>query len=405
MRLVRLFPVLVALHFSRYFTPSVAHSLAANGKGGLRHKTSLNATLQGSGKCGGSCYCGGGRAPIPTPPAEPNTPGCRRWSTIKAVGDSWHNYNCGSDVTDCRYGGGHQLKSYSDYKRCRDGARTACYQTNHCDRPNVVYTMNHPGSKFFYKGAPVGGFRRDCSGITSAMLGLRTPGETTRTLNSKTYGIEREEMQPGDILNKPGAHVIVFAGWDSTPGGSFWAYEEKGDRGVIISKKSGSYGGSAYQARRVTSSCWHGSEKAEGGSSKGKEVDPDDQDNGVPGEVKDKEGAKEGDAKDTGTNGSPDLAPMEDGSSLPKQEKPKEEKKDKKGAEGDSVNWWSDPPPWWSANPPEWGSPHGSFYSPFHSPHSAPVLRPQGSVVPQGNANNQFYGNPQPQLLRSGHWW
>jgi hypothetical protein len=237
------------------------------------------------------------------------------------------------------------------------------------------------------------------------MLGLRTPGETTRTLNSKTYGIEREEMQPGDILNKAGAHVIVFAGWDSTPGGSFWAYEEKGDRGVIISKKSGSYGGSAYQARRFTSSCWHGSEKAEGGSSKGKEVDPDDQDNGVPGEVKDKEGAKEGDAKDTGTNGSPDLAPMEDGSSLPKQEKPKEEKKDKKGAEGDSVNWWSDPPPWWSANPPEWGSPHGSFYSPFHSPHSAPVLRPQGSVVPQGNANNQFYGNPQPQLLRSGHWW
>ena len=222
--------------------------------------------------------------------------------------------------------------------------------------------MNHPGSSFFYNGPPVGSFRRDCSGITSAMLGLRAPGETTRTLNAKTYNIEFSEMRPGDILNKAGSHVIIFAGWANRPGGSFWAYEEKGSMGVIISRKAASYR-MGYLSRRFTSSCWHGEESAEGGGGDGdasaSDTDPDDQDNGVPGNPSAKSngpGSPEARGVDADNSDLPPAVRETSGGTNSQQASSSASSR----ASDSGINWWSDPPPWWSANPPEWGSPHGS---------------------------------------------
>ena len=57
------------------------------------------------------------------------------------------------------------------------------------------------------------GYRRDCSGFVSMTWGLSTPGATTSTLPAYAHNIGFGDLVPGDVLNKPGSHAMLFAGW------------------------------------------------------------------------------------------------------------------------------------------------------------------------------------------------
>lgn len=57
------------------------------------------------------------------------------------------------------------------------------------------------------------GYRQDCSGFVSMAWILPPPGRTTRDLAQVSVPITKDELQPGDILLKPGSHVAIFAGW------------------------------------------------------------------------------------------------------------------------------------------------------------------------------------------------
>jgi len=64
-----------------------------------------------------------------------------------------------------------------------------------------------------------GGYRTDCSGLVSMAWGLGPPGNTTHSFaggpwdNGKSRRINWNELQPGDALNSPQHHIMLFAGW------------------------------------------------------------------------------------------------------------------------------------------------------------------------------------------------
>lgn len=81
-----------------------------------------------------------------------------------------------------------------------------------------------------------GGYRRDCSGYVSMVLGLPGPGLTTITLAAHSTIIATTDMQPGDLMIKPApggaGHVVLFAGWTDNSMSSYWGYEQSGDGGT-----------------------------------------------------------------------------------------------------------------------------------------------------------------------------
>lgn len=62
-----------------------------------------------------------------------------------------------------------------------------------------------------------GGYRTDCSGYVAMAWQLRTPGITTwgHAPRSRTVShvIGWDELLPGDAINKPQQHIMLFAGW------------------------------------------------------------------------------------------------------------------------------------------------------------------------------------------------
>jgi MYXO-CTERM domain-containing protein len=74
-------------------------------------------------------------------------------------------------------------------------------------------------------------YRSDCSGFVSWAWGLPAPGNTTDELapadTSVSYVINGADLQPGDALNIPGDHVVLFVSW-VTAGATANFYEEPG---------------------------------------------------------------------------------------------------------------------------------------------------------------------------------
>ena len=77
------------------------------------------------------------------------------------------------------------------------------------------------------------GYREDCSGFVSMAWGLPSPGLTTYTLPSVSQQINKDDLQPGDIvLNENGggnsnfAHVVIFDRWVDSSHTHYNAYEE-----------------------------------------------------------------------------------------------------------------------------------------------------------------------------------
>ncbi len=61
------------------------------------------------------------------------------------------------------------------------------------------------------------GYRSDCSGIVSWSWGLAAPGRTTSEFapaqTDITYVIDATDLQPGDAINIPGDHMMLFKEW------------------------------------------------------------------------------------------------------------------------------------------------------------------------------------------------
>jgi hypothetical protein len=74
-------------------------------------------------------------------------------------------------------------------------------------------------------------YRSDCSGFVSWAWGLPAPGNTTDEFapadTSVSYVINGSDLQPGDALNVPADHIILFVSWQ-TVGSVANFYEEPG---------------------------------------------------------------------------------------------------------------------------------------------------------------------------------
>lgn len=45
---------------------------------------------------------------------------------------------------------------------------------------------------------------------------LARPGLTTSTLYTASHNVGKNDLQPGDAMNCPGRHVVLFAGWSDS---------------------------------------------------------------------------------------------------------------------------------------------------------------------------------------------
>lgn len=78
-----------------------------------------------------------------------------------------------------------------------------------------------------------GTYRTDCSGFVSMVWALAS-SYTTRTLPKVAVRIAKEDLAPGDIMNAPGYHAAVFAGWVDEEMTSYWAYEQSGSKNGMV---------------------------------------------------------------------------------------------------------------------------------------------------------------------------
>ncbi len=78
-----------------------------------------------------------------------------------------------------------------------------------------------------------GTYRTDCSGFVSMVWALSS-SYTTRTLPRVAVQIAKEDLAPGDIMNSPGYHAAVFAGWVDDTMTSYWAYEQSGSKNGMV---------------------------------------------------------------------------------------------------------------------------------------------------------------------------
>src|SRR6266487_2881288 len=97
------------------------------------------------------------------------------------------------------------------------------------------------------------GYREDCSGFVSMAWGLSSQGGglTTVTLPNVATSISKDNLQPGDVLDKPLAgdagHVIIFDRWTDSSHSHYNGYEEV-------------YGVGTHFARNVTYPYWPNSD-------------------------------------------------------------------------------------------------------------------------------------------------
>ena len=93
--------------------------------------------------------------------------------------------------------------------------------------------------------APTLGYRTDCSGYVSMCFALTNSKGAPLSLNTRTLSpstvttITKSAMLPGDVVLKPGSHVMVFVRWTDASQKAFKAYEEKGtDYGTVESTRT-----------------------------------------------------------------------------------------------------------------------------------------------------------------------
>lgn len=103
-------------------------------------------------------------------------------------------------------------------------ALTACHrfatiypQTRDADRWIIDRALSWVDARVMYsQSAPFhNGWRRDCSGLVSMAWKLveTKPGLVTWTLSNRSHPIPWHELRPGDAINKPHHHAMLFAGW------------------------------------------------------------------------------------------------------------------------------------------------------------------------------------------------
>ncbi|MDZ4179272.1 MAG: cell wall-binding repeat-containing protein [Coriobacteriia bacterium] len=73
----------------------------------------------------------------------------------------------------------------------------------------------------YSQSATFEGYRTDCSGFVSMAWSLPTPGRWTGNLAEVCIPISKDQLQPGDMLLKPGSHAAIFAGW-ANPERTIW---------------------------------------------------------------------------------------------------------------------------------------------------------------------------------------
>ena len=101
-------------------------------------------------------------------------------------------------------------------------------------------------------------YRQDCSGLVSNAFHATT-SYATYTLDQVTSSITQASLLPGDIVNKPHDHTVVFCGW--VPGSNrtkYYALEESGSYGAIARiNPFPFYGGSTgWTNRRYHKAIW-----------------------------------------------------------------------------------------------------------------------------------------------------
>ena len=89
-------------------------------------------------------------------------------------------------------------------------------------RGMIERAMNWVDNRVMYSQTPQsrwGGYRTDCSGLVSMAWGLPAPGNTTHSFaggpwdNRRSHRIDWSDLEPGDALNNPQHHIMLFAGW------------------------------------------------------------------------------------------------------------------------------------------------------------------------------------------------
>jgi len=113
---------------------------------------------------------------------------------------------------------------------------------------NVRYGSfdNDPNNDYYsavekkYSNRPLNStyYRTDCSGFVSYAWNLGKSLDTV-ALGKMAKSISYSELQPGDIINNNQAgkygHVILFVRWIDKNNLEFWAYEESGGEGTVLS--------------------------------------------------------------------------------------------------------------------------------------------------------------------------
>jgi hypothetical protein len=82
---------------------------------------------------------------------------------------------------------------------------------------NVAYNQNSTHD----------GYREDCTGYVVFAWQLKKPGTSPSGLSVYSYQIPFDSLQPGDALNNPSAHSILFVKWVNQSKGTFIAYQEE----------------------------------------------------------------------------------------------------------------------------------------------------------------------------------
>ncbi|MDA5283692.1 hypothetical protein [Streptomyces sp. Isolate_45] len=89
----------------------------------------------------------------------------------------------------------------------------------------VPYSREH-----FWKDDATGGrYRQDCSGFVSMAWQLKD-SMVTQTLPSVADRISFDQLEPGDALDYPDAHALLFGGWTNKAKGDFFYYSQSNTR-------------------------------------------------------------------------------------------------------------------------------------------------------------------------------
>lgn len=118
-----------------------------------------------------------------------------------------------------------------------------------------------PYSMSGYTNDPQGkSYRTDCSGLTSMALHL-DQSLTTISLRSQVEPINKNDLQPGDIVGNLGprtggasGHVMIFAGWVDESKTQFYTIEQTPPKATEMTRTWGShaYTSAAWRYKNVT---------------------------------------------------------------------------------------------------------------------------------------------------------